>query len=314
MGDWLSSYTRFLARFKRSVCLIWLAILAGGIVGVVRQRSRLLAGNACSMPPSLVSSVLRLSSLYSHSAQVNVFPSLKLTVDAVPGDVNEIAHSATRSAFTQADGFQSTIVLLTASDGVTNLTALPAARQVAERCSAVAGPYISSGLLTSDSGASFFSYNDTGLTLLAAGFVAGNGSEMIVSFTTTVGALLLCQPASANLSDSWLAHSAYRVRHYARIYGLPSQAALRAVERPQRRGRHLERRRYRRPGRHLRQHILHPAGRGGERQHHCQHLFPPARNGASLAPPHCVCIRQPGGRFWRRVPPHLATHHFDERA
>jgi len=183
MGDGLRSYTSFLARFKRSVCLVWLAILAGGIVGVVR------AGNACRLPPSLVSAVLRLSSLSSHSVQVNVFPSLKLTIDAVPGDVNEKAHSAMRSAFTQADSFQSTIVLLTASDGVTNLAALPAARQVAERCSAVAGPYISSGLLTGDSGASFFSYNDTGLTLLAAGFVAGNGSEMVVTYTTTVGAL-----------------------------------------------------------------------------------------------------------------------------
>ena len=78
-------------------------------------------------------------------------------------------------------------MLLQAADGATPLATLPAARTAAAQLSAFAAHGIASGLLTSDSGASYFTYADAGLAPQAAGALSADGTAILLRYSTTEG-------------------------------------------------------------------------------------------------------------------------------
>ena len=56
-----------------------------------------------------------------------------------------------------------------------------------QRIAAQAVPFIAAGLLRSDSGASWFAFNDTGLATLAAPMLSPGGDATLVQFYSTEG-------------------------------------------------------------------------------------------------------------------------------
>ena len=125
-----------------------------------------------SSSPHLVHSLL--SSL-CHSVHLLLCPPVLLTPQP-------------QAAFPSAGLSQTTLVLLTASDG-SSLATSPAARAVAVRLASFAKPY-SGGLLSPASGASFWSYTDAGISALAAPLLSRDGRAALVTFVSTEGAVL----------------------------------------------------------------------------------------------------------------------------
>ena len=134
-------------------------------------------------------------------------PSLKLTVDPIPGSAVAQAHDAYlvrdaaqrsclstsfahvhQAAFPQLGLSETTLVLLTATDG-SSLTNSTAARAVAARLASFALPYVG-GLLSAESGVSYWSFMDAGIPALAAPLLSPGGEAALVSFVSTEGAVL----------------------------------------------------------------------------------------------------------------------------
>ncbi len=78
-------------------------------------------------------------------------------------------------------------MMLYAADGAAQLASLPAARAAAAQLSAFAARFVAAGLLSSDSGASYFTYADAGLVPQAAGALSWDGTAMLVKYSTTEG-------------------------------------------------------------------------------------------------------------------------------
>ena len=109
----------------------------------------------------------------------------------MPGDADDIARSAVNAAFPGLPKHYPTSVIIYYPDGVTQVANSTAARAVAAAASAVAPTYIDDGLLTSDSGSSYFTYADAGLLSVAEDiYLSNNGASCLVLFTTTEGQVL----------------------------------------------------------------------------------------------------------------------------
>lgn len=123
--SWIDAYVALLARRGWAFALFWLTLTAAGLLGVV-----------------------------------NTFSNLKLQIEPIPGDANDVAASALRSHFPDAANRQLTLVELRATasssaNGTTlaDITKLVSAREAADRLGRFAAPYIASGLISPDSGA-----------------------------------------------------------------------------------------------------------------------------------------------------------------
>ena len=90
------------------------------------------------------------------------------------------------SSFPSLAVLEDTLVLLHASDSRAQLASLPAARAAAAQLSAFAARGIATGLLSSDSGASYYTYADAGLAQ-AAGAISADGTALLVRYSTTEG-------------------------------------------------------------------------------------------------------------------------------
>ena len=103
----------------------------------------------------------------------------------MPGDANDVAHKALEASFPSVAATQTTVVLLTASAG--NITSLAAARNAAAQLAALGARYVAQGLLSADSGASFWSYDDAGMgaSPQAGALVSPDGAAALVTFATT---------------------------------------------------------------------------------------------------------------------------------
>ena len=168
----LRSYVRLLERrrFALLVAFVWLCIFGAGIAAATRVFANLkLQARCCRVLPSQL----------AHAARQQIEP--------IKGDTNDLARSALVSSFPALAVQENTYVLLQAADGATPLATLPAARTAAAQLSAFAAHGIASGLLTSDSGASYFTYADAGLVQQAAGAVSADGTAILVRFSTTEG-------------------------------------------------------------------------------------------------------------------------------
>lgn len=109
----------------------------------------------------------------------------------MPGDADDLARSAMQAAFPGLPKRYPTSVVIYYPDGVTQVANSSAARAVAAAASAVAPTYIDSGLLTPDSGSSYFTYADAGLLSVAQNiYLSDSGASCLVLFTTTEGQTL----------------------------------------------------------------------------------------------------------------------------
>jgi hypothetical protein len=119
----------------------------------------------------------------------------------VPGDANDLARTAMNSAFPSLPKRYPTSVVIYYPDGVTQVANSSAARAVAAAAAAVAPTYISAGLLTADSGTSYFTYADAGLLSVAEDiYLSNSGASCLVLFTTTEGQVV-SKRSSAFLKD-----------------------------------------------------------------------------------------------------------------
>ena len=171
----LARYVRFLQRWSALVALSWLAIFAVGIVGVTRTFAnlKLQARGACQQPST------------TQRAHAAAPPAPQIL--PIAGDINSQARSALVSSFPALAVQENTLVMLHASDGRAQLATLPAARAAAAQLSAFAARGIATGLLSSDSGASYYTYADAGLAQ-AAGAISADGTALLVRYSTTEGA------------------------------------------------------------------------------------------------------------------------------
>ena len=108
-------------------------------------------------------------------------------IEPIKGDVNDLARTALRSSFPARALREDTLLLLRSADGTTPLASLPAARAAAAQLSAFAARDIASGLLSPDSGASYYTYADAGLAAQAAGALSADGTAMLVRYSSTEG-------------------------------------------------------------------------------------------------------------------------------
>ena len=172
-GGMLRAYVRLLERrrFAMVVAFVWLIIFGAGIAAATRVFANLKLQARCCRACFLC------TQLAHDSPQI----------EPIKGDDNDLARSALASSFPALAVQENTYVLLQAADGATQLATLPAARTAAAQLSAFAAHGISSGLLTSDSGASYFTYADAGLAPQAAGAVSADGTAVLVRYSTTEG-------------------------------------------------------------------------------------------------------------------------------
>jgi uncharacterized membrane protein YdfJ with MMPL/SSD domain len=98
-----------------------------------------------------------------------------------------MARTALYASFPTASSSLLTTVLLVCEQAGASAATLPAARAAAERLSAFAAPYIASGLLSSDSGASYYTFADAGLAAQARAKLSPDGSAVLVQYTSTEG-------------------------------------------------------------------------------------------------------------------------------
>ena len=101
--------------------------------------------------------------------------------------MNDQARTALATSFPGLARQQDTQLVLYAVDGVTQLATLPAARAAAAQLSALAARHVATGLLSSDSGASYFTYADAGLAQQAAGAQSADGTALLLRYSTTEG-------------------------------------------------------------------------------------------------------------------------------
>lgn len=112
-------------------------------------------------------------------------------IDAVPGSADDKALQALESAFPGFPKRQPTSVVVYYPDGVTSVANSSAARAVAAAASSVAPKYVANGLLTSDSGSSYFTWLDAGQRSVAtSSYLSNSGAALLVTFTTTQGQAL----------------------------------------------------------------------------------------------------------------------------
>ncbi len=113
------------------------------------------------------------------------YAALSQQIEAIPGGADDVARKALLRTLPRVADAQGTTVLLSA--GGAQLAALPAVRHVATRLASVAPAFVASGLLTADSGGSYISYADLGLIPQAMGRLSRDGTQMLVTFTSTQG-------------------------------------------------------------------------------------------------------------------------------
>lgn len=115
---WIQRYVNFLHRRGwAAVLLFWVCVVGAGILGVVKT-----------------------------------FENLKLKIEPIPGDANDLALRALSAHFPAVASRELTLVELRTADG-SDVRLSSAARAAADRIGRFAAPYIASGLLASDSGA-----------------------------------------------------------------------------------------------------------------------------------------------------------------
>lgn len=150
---WIQSYVSILSRRGwLAVALFWLCVTVAGAAGAART-----------------------------------FGNLKLQIEAIPGDANDLAAQALRAHFPEVWRRQLTLVELRASDGTTAVTSSAPVRAAADRLGRFAAPYVASGLISSDSAASFFNLSQAGLAPFAAPLLSPSGTSVAVQFFTTEG-------------------------------------------------------------------------------------------------------------------------------
>ena len=179
-------YVQFLQRVSVLVALAWLAIVAAGILGATRAWANLKLQARPRVPRWALSSH---GPFVPSSAALTRAPQ----IEPIEGDVNAQAMAALSSWFPARALQEQTYLMLQASDGASQLASLPAARTAAQQLGAFAAHGISTGLLTADSGSSYFSFADAGLAQHAAGFVSQDGTAVLVRFSSTEGYQLSVQ-------------------------------------------------------------------------------------------------------------------------
>lgn len=229
------------------------------------------------------------------------------------------AHSALVAEFPGLSKQQTTTVLLRSNNGV-DVTRQMQARAACASLTAFARPFIAQGFLTPQSGASFFTYNDSvrtqsrsprasdalqGLSTDADQLLSNNLTAMFVKYESTEGYVTSARCVLPPCL--FLIHSEFCLASglVLQIPRLPGPAPLRFQRRngPNR----TFCIRHRQPCRVRGQRDFDHARHWHVGRHHGDRFFPGARGGFKEPATHCGRLHLPVGRLRRRVPPHLAA-------
>ena len=194
-GDWLHRYTGGLERGKNIVIVAWIAILVVGLYGITQVFANLKLQARRAQParrgPRVRSARAALPGVTPHSGSRERLLSASLPqIEPIKGDPNYLARKALELNFPQRARSVTTTVLITSADGVSPLATSPAARAASLRLAAFAAPYVTSGLLTPESGSNYFQYVDLAMPLRAAPMLSQDGAAVLVQYFSTEGIVL----------------------------------------------------------------------------------------------------------------------------